>query len=262
MFDKAISLLGLLEDTLVDDKAGRICEILTEKGISLFYQQRYRPALDLFTETEVAPELVIALYCSTIAGESFGDLEEQSRAKPTSTNNADTGGNDPIGALTHSIVDTDICAKHIKTRSNLLEGETSKLAIRCLFSFLAQARKQVQKYLKPDGHLKIDLPTYDSKARKPAFINLLLKSRVERLDNIDWQAELVCAARLVDITLFHAYMLVEPSLVGPLLRIPNFCDPEVVQLALRDYERYDNLIDFLYSKGLHRQALETLSKFG
>lgn len=262
MFDEAISLLGLLEDTLIDDKAGRVREILTEKGISLFHQQRYRPALDLFTEAEVAPELVIALYRSTISGESFGDLEQPSRAKPALTNDAHSRGEDPVGASPHDIVDTDVRTKHDKTRSDLLAGETSKSAIRCLFSFLAQARKQVQKYLKPDGLLKVDLPTHDSEPRIPAFSNLLLRSRVERLDNIDWQAELVRAARLVDTTLFHAYMLVEPSLVGPLLRIPNFCDPGTVQSALRDHERYDDLIDFLYSRGLHRQALETLSKFG
>jgi hypothetical protein len=60
-FDEAISLLGLLEDTLIDDKLGRIREIKILKATSLFEQQKYRPALDLFIDAFAPPDRVVAL---------------------------------------------------------------------------------------------------------------------------------------------------------------------------------------------------------
>lgn len=44
--------------------------------------------------------------------------------------------------------------------------------------------------------------------------------------------ELEEAAELVDTTLFRAYMLCRPQLVGPLVRRPNRCIPSVVQEML------------------------------
>ena len=115
-----------------------------------------------------------------------------------------------------------------------------------------------------DGTLKEDPPTLDSETGKPAFANLLPQSVLETNETttIDWQTELLTVAKLVDTTLFRAYMLALPSLAGPLFRLDNFCDPEVVQSALYESQRYNDLIDFLHGKKLHRQALEMLTKFG
>lgn len=44
--------------------------------------------------------------------------------------------------------------------------------------------------------------------------------------------ELEESAALVDTTLFRAYMLCRPQLVGPLVRRPNRCVPNVVQEML------------------------------
>lgn len=57
-------------------------------------------------------------------------------------------------------------------------------------------------------------------------------------------------------------MFATPSLAGSLFRIANFCDPEVVMERLEETGRYNDLIDFLYGKKLHRQALELLQRFG
>ena len=70
------------------------------------------------------------------------------------------------------------------------------------------------------------------------------------------------SAKLVDTTLFRAYMFSSPSLAGPLFRIDNFCDPDVVKEKLIETGRYNDLVDFFYGKHLHRQALELLQKFG
>lgn len=69
-------------------------------------------------------------------------------------------------------------------------------------------------------------------------------------------------AKLVDTTLFRAYMFASPSLAGPLFRLDNFCDPDVVNEKLIETGRYNDLVDFLYGKKLHQQALELLEKLG
>ncbi|KAI7299017.1 hypothetical protein KC315_g17807, partial [Hortaea werneckii] len=90
----------------------------------------------------------------------------------------------------------------------------------------------------------------------------VFESQREGGQQIDFQAELLKTAELVDTTLFKAYMLASPTLAGPLFRLDNFCDPEVVQSSLYESDRYGDLIDFLHGKRLHRQALEMLTKFG
>ena len=76
------------------------------------------------------------------------------------------------------------------------------------------------------------------------------------------QENLLSTAKLIDTTLFRAYMLVSPGFVGPLFRIDNFCDPDVVNEKLTKAGRFNDLVDFLYGKKLHRQALELLERLG
>ena len=70
--DEAISLIGMLEDALLKDKAGRMREIKMEKAQLLFDDRRYRDSIDLFTEVSAPPERVISLYPAFIAGTASG----------------------------------------------------------------------------------------------------------------------------------------------------------------------------------------------
>lgn len=291
-FDEAISLLMLLEDTLIDDKAGRIREVMSLKAIALFQQQKYRVALDLFTDAKTSPDRVIGLYPKSVAGElstihdepdlePVADDEAELKAEDASKEAHSTPSKGMFGLLKggHKKLDSDVASmktparadtdnmsirpKPAKAADKPLEGEDLKLAVRCLYSFLAQCRADMQKHLNSDGSMKEDPPSLDSETGKPAFSNLLPNSVANgKAGEIDWRAQLLHVAQLVDTTLFRAYMLASPSLAGSLFRIDNFCDPEVVQSALYEGERYGDLIDFLHGKGLHRQALEMLAKFG
>lgn len=291
-FDEAISLLELLEDTLIDDKAGRIREIMTLKAISLFQQQKYRPALDLFTDAKASPERVVALYPRSVAGE-LSSIVEEPEVEAAAADVADAKGDDAakdtqstpskgmFGILkgSHKKADSDVAStksparvdadnmsirpKAAKVADKPLEGEDLKTAAHCLCSFVAQARVEMKNHLNTDGSMREDPPSLDSETGKPAFSNLLPNSVVAgKAGEIDWRTELLNTAQLIDTTLFRAYMLAMPLLAGSLFRVPNFCDPDVVQSALYEGERYNDLIDFLHGKGLHRQALEMLAKFG
>ena len=144
-----------------------------------------------------------------------------------------------------------------------LEGKDLKLAVHALQSYLAQCRVQIKRYIDIDGKLKEALPQQnESQAEeyKPPFHCFIQQTGPP--SQTDWAAELLKAAQLVDTTLFRAYMLASPGLAGSLFRLPNFCEPDVVQEKLYETGRYADLIDFLHGKRLHRQALELLAKFG
>ncbi|KAI4755680.1 hypothetical protein E4T52_12253 [Aureobasidium sp. EXF-3400] len=286
-FDEAISLLNMLEDTLLKDKQASIREISVLKAQSLFSQQKYRPALDLLTDVSAPPKRVVSLYPKSIAGDlstveeapDFTDSEEPSGETSAAEENssqpeeqvkaAQTPSKSVLGKFRPSAAkdDSDTASiRSFRTTSEAprekpakdapLTGSDLKAAVMALCSYLAQSRVQVQKYMNTDGTLKTEL----AEGTTPPFSNLI--ELPEGDEKVDWQAELLEVAKLVDTTLFRAYMLALPSLAGPLFRLDNFCDPHVVEEKLYESGRYNDLIDFLYGKKLHREALELLEKFG
>jgi hypothetical protein len=81
-YDESISLLDMLEDTLIKDKAGRIREIKMLKAQGLFDMRKYRDALELFSNAEAPPERVIALYPRLIAGDiSAAESEKENESE-------------------------------------------------------------------------------------------------------------------------------------------------------------------------------------
>jgi tetratricopeptide (TPR) repeat protein len=300
-YDEALSLLNMLEDTLLLDKEERVREIMILKAHALFDMKKYREAMDLFTDAKAPPERVIALYPRSIAGnlaqdgsvkdvESVADEEEVNGDKPVADGKDSapaptaTIGRSMMGRLVGGGKKVDADAASIRSSlkeeapdSTLIKkrGTDSsqndkqntekdfKDSVRALQSFLAQCRVQIKRYIDTDGNLKEPLPAPSESQPeefKPPFHNFILLT--DPPSQTDWKGKLLDVAQLVDTTLFRAYMIASPSLAGPLFRLPNFCEPDVVQEKLYETGRYADLIDFLHGKGLHRQALELLEKFG
>ncbi|KAF2130706.1 hypothetical protein P153DRAFT_336506 [Dothidotthia symphoricarpi CBS 119687] len=308
-YDEALSLLDMLEDTLLKDKEGRVREIMMLKAQALFDQKKFREAMDLFTDAKTPPARVISLYSRAIAGnlvpeestkdedsvagedDSNGDktAADSADSPHTSFNPASTIGRAMMGRFGggHKKTDSDTTSirssvkeeaeiasikrkttEPIKTTETIrpdkaLEDKDFKESLRALQSFLAQCRVQIKRYIDIDGNLKEPLPTPNESQTddfKPAFHFFIQETSLPA--PIDWKAKLLEVAQLVDTTLFRAYMLASPGLAGPLFRLPNFCEPDVVQDKLYETGRYADLIDFLHGKRLHRQALELLEKFG
>lgn len=297
--DEAISLLGMLEDPLLQDKEGRLREIKILKAQTLFDLHRYREALDLFTEVSAPPQRVIRLFPPIIAGHTSSHSEARedkekieqplastgdSESGETQENNEAAAGNADSNHQSHeggqaaaqdvSISNSQTVGKgalpgmYLTARNNNLpvnhsriEGKDLKAATAELRPFLVSARTRLQRYLTPDGTLK------DAQARSNAGTSNVQEAQELLLAQVPESAEerrqqLVETARLVDTTLFRAYMFASPSLAGPLFRLDNFCDPDVVKEKLVETRRYNDLVDFYNGKGLHRQALELLKKLG
>ncbi|KAG8673490.1 Vacuolar morphogenesis protein 6 [Fusarium poae] len=128
-----------------------------------------------------------------------------------------------------------------------------------LNSYLAGTRARLQRVLDPiTGNLKPRSERNGSTEEiAETFLRIGLDESEEQL-----QEELRNTFRLVDTTLFRAYMFSRPTLASSLFRIPNFCDPNVVNEKLLEHNRYNELVDFFYGKKLHKEALELLRRFG
>lgn len=131
-----------------------------------------------------------------------------------------------------------------------------------LQGFLADVRRRLQRFLNPDGTEKVTHLNWngDTDENTLAVMELLGISKDEQ--DFDLGDRLRETAKLVDTTLFRAHMFATPSLAGSLFRIANFCDPDVVMEKLEETGRYNDLIDFLFGKKIHRRALELLQRFG
>jgi Vam6/Vps39-like protein vacuolar protein sorting-associated protein 39 len=323
--DEAISLLGMLEDSLVRDKAGRVREIKMQKAQRLFDERKFRDSLDLFAEVSAPPERVIKLYPKLIAGdlvqENTNDEEDEgegegegeathtspvkfttsrgykksesvagsidetpgSPRKSTSTKkhkktdslataNASKPENLSISTVKKTISGDKSEASSIRSGTDGQPSETRlsekelKAAVRELQSFLADIRRRLQRFFDQDQNVRnlAEVQSSDATAngRENPIETLENLFGVSDLRDIDVEQRLIDTAKLVDTTLFRAYMYAAPSMAGSLFRITNFCDPGVVMEKLEETGRYNDLIDFLFGKRLHRAALEMLKKFG
>ena len=299
--DEAISILGMLEDALLRNKTETLREVKMEKAEILFKQKRYRESMDLFNEDEVdaPPERVLKLFPKIIAGELSGIEEEPSHddsdhessdgrlhhgeeeaksehATDVVSSPQKGGGvgfakylmghrkalNPETASIASSRRTQDDDAASIRGRSSedhAQDEKELKASVSELLSYLAGARTRLQRFLDPaTGKLKPRKS--QSGSTEEAFKSLLLSPNDEDDDQLE--KELQHTYRIVDTTLFRAYMYSRPTLASSLFRIPNFCDPDVVNESLVEHNRFNELVDFFCGKKLHTQALRLLRKFG
>lgn len=297
LYDEAISVLNMLEDALLKDKTETLREVKMQKAEVLFGKKKFRQSMDLMNEDDVhaPPERVLRLFPPLISGElSKWANAEQSKSDaatddksngarpPTQDGSAEASTIPGVGGLSrlwygsHRKTASD-AASIISTRKDSteaadgesedsssaedrpLEGQDLMKAVRELNSYLAGTRARLQRVIDPvTGKLK---PAENKVNSTDDPFEHFLKRDNDTSDTA-LEAKLCETFRLVDTTLFRAYMFSQPSLAGPLFRIPNFCDPVVVKEKLIEHDRYNELIDFLYGKKMHKEALELLVKFG
>ena len=155
-------------------------------------------------------------------------------------------------------------AASIKGRHNDDKDQDEKelmSAVLELNSYLAGARARLQRIIDPaTGKLK---PRKTQSGNTEEAFKSLLSSSANRTESDDeLEKGLQDTFRVVDTTLFRAFMYSRPTLASSLFRIPNFCDPDVVNERLVEHNRFNELVDFFYGKKLHRQALDLLRRFG
>ncbi|OAQ71114.1 vacuolar morphogenesis protein AvaB [Pochonia chlamydosporia 170] len=297
-FDEAISILNMLEDALLKNKVETLREVKMLKAEMLFKKKKFRQAMDLMNEDDVhaPPERVLRLYPPKISGSlsqwaetrhedatsghgamtTNGERPSSRDAATTTVSTANVGGfaklflgghkktaSDTASVLSKKdgvdVEDTQTAKDAESAEDKPLDSKDLKNAVLELNSYLAGTRARLQRYIDPvTGKLK----DQEDKQRpiEEAAERFLRTTQTESEQKLEEQ--LRNTFRLVDTTLFRAYMFSQPSLAGSLFRIPNFCDPDVVNEALLEHNRYTELIDFFYGKRLHVKALSLLHRFG
>lgn len=171
-----------------------------------------------------------------------------------------------IASSAKKVPETDDAAS-VKSKSSksgddngVLEGKDLKEAVMELRGFLAGTRARLQRVLDPvTGKLKHKKQVDSSEEALKSLLSTT-SNRDESDEGLEKQLQQTF--KVVDTCLFRAYMFSAPTLASSLFRIPNFCDPDVVNEKLVEADRYNELVDFFFGKRLHRQALELLRKFG
>ncbi|CAG8949163.1 hypothetical protein HYFRA_00004785 [Hymenoscyphus fraxineus] len=299
LYDEAISVLNMLEDALVQNKGERLREIKMQKAQVLFDRRKYQDAMDIFLADDVQapPERVIRLYPPVIAGDLSSPEEHQTENEASGEDGSDEANGessqgedklDVVGSPKPAAISKFLKSHNHKTGSDTssirsfvrldgangsdaggkhaedgpLEGKDLEKAALELNHFLVQARTRMKKWIDAETGkiLPRDTTNGQNGATQPAFESFLVApaSDAEK----DREQKLRETAKLIDTTLFRSYMLARPQLAGSLFRIPNFCDPDVINEKLLETGRYNDLVDFFHGKKLHRPALELLKKFG
>ncbi|OLN86164.1 Vacuolar morphogenesis protein 6 [Colletotrichum chlorophyti] len=147
-----------------------------------------------------------------------------------------------------------------KTVSNQpLEGADLEKAVLCLTGYLVGTRTRFQRVIDPaTGKLKRS----NTNGSATEAVKGFMSSSHDDVPLTQLEGELQRTSRIVDTALFRSYMMTRPTMAGPLFRLANFCDPDVVNEALLAHSRYNELVDFFCGKKLHSQALELLKRFG
>ncbi|KAH6851020.1 vacuolar sorting protein 39 domain 1-domain-containing protein [Chaetomium sp. MPI-CAGE-AT-0009] len=290
--DEAISILGMLEDALLKNKTETLREVKMQKAEHLFRQKKYRDSMDLFNEDEVdaPPERVLRLFPKIIAGELGVEDEKQDDSEQDSANGKASDeqetnpelaaqiasptrgsgfakylmGNRKLNPETASIASSkkgsDDETASIKGKPKDEQSDKDLMAaVLGLNSYLAGARTRLQRVLDPTTG-KLKPRKSESGSTEDAFKTLLLSSPDESDEQLE--RDLQSTFRVLDTTLFRAFMYSRPTLASSLFRIPNFCDPDVVNERLVEHNRFNELVDFFYGKKLHHQALSLLRRFG
>lgn len=221
MLPEAISLLETLDPALVPTKEEQLRSLQHSYAEVLFDKQKYADALLLFSEISAPPDQVLNLFPD--------ELYDPSDAKQQSASDS----------LRSRVTSIDQQSAGEESASETPENKPdNKTIIRSLLPYLADTRRKIAALMTSSEQVKY---------------------RGFEL-NKDIYGDLTQAAKLVDTTLFRCYNVVSPSLMGPLVRVSNHCDPEVVTKVLSERRSWKDLVDFYYGKSMHREVLKLLKK--
>ncbi|GLB44890.1 putative rab guanyl-nucleotide exchange factor [Lyophyllum shimeji] len=74
--------------------------------------------------------------------------------------------------------------------------------------------------------------------------------------------QLLRFAQILDTALYKSYLVIRPSLLGSLCRVPNWCEVSEVEEDLLARQKFAELIDLYHGKKMHAQALALLKQLG
>jgi len=148
-----------------------------------------------------------------------------------------------------SIYDDKKSKKDHKTHSRKKKDLKAKKAedhlVNQLISYLTDTRRKLIRLLDPDQ------PKFQWRGYT---ISLALYEHLQT----DEQSSTPENLKIIDNSLFKCYLTSNPKMIGPFLRIPNFCDFNLVESECLKNHLFSELIDFYYIRSQHEKALKLL----
>ncbi|CAI5756616.1 unnamed protein product [Candida verbasci] len=266
--EKAILLLSSLEATNSiyvneKDKLMKLRELYTLKAILLFesYSKYHESLVDIASEWLISFQDILNLFPNFLNGEIqvFPNENEESSTNGTKSVNIikkiKPHDLESSSIPPESEYDTDYKHQQITTINKNQNVRRFLKAVNNLIIYLTDQRRILSTFM--DKSI-IQWKDVEIKPRE-------IYPSLNQLDDV---------ATIIDTTLFLCYFYCKPMLLGPLLRLPNnHCDSKIVNECLlknihnhreqRNFKQPNyikELLDFYYTRNLHKDALEMLYK--
>ncbi|VEU24401.1 DEKNAAC105612 [Brettanomyces naardenensis] len=213
------------------------------KALTLMTAEKFEQAVKLFIEFMASPSFVL------------GHLPERAKVLlsedpiKSSSQSPKEGSPEPkeaAKAIISSINAAELATSKKRSSPSRIKRKEERM-INEIITYLTDTRRKLTRLLDPDqpkfqwhGYT-ISLALYEELQTEPDF---------SAVDNL----------KLIDNNLFKCYLLTNLRMIGPFLRIPNYCDFELVEKKCLRLKMHSELIDFYYIRGAHEKALELLEK--
>ncbi|KAF7316900.1 Rab guanyl-nucleotide exchange factor [Mycena chlorophos] len=129
-------------------------------------------------------------------------------------------------------------------------------SVETLLRYLSDRRPLVKQALAAVGI------TPENQSHEIAFLSETSVEDLFALPNAPFSAltpeQLLRFAQIVDTALFKSYLVIRPTLLGSLCRLPNWCEVSEVEEELLARKKFAELRDLYNGKKMHRKALDLL----
>ncbi|KAJ1646594.1 Vacuolar morphogenesis protein 6 [Coemansia asiatica] len=288
-YDEAISLVAQSDSILESEKHELTIKIRWLRARWLFRDQaKYEAALDEFSDMDATPTEAIALCPERIAGE----LAEDDSSDAESIISEDSDKKEPSLLDSTQAQEPEALEGERDKKRSKPKQIIWKEALYALMRYLTEHRRALQRAIAERSREKeyvVRVPGQDKEdenganddyindnngRRRSGSIGRSRSSTVDddslphvRLKRLAFSLErmripVAAMAQVIDTTLLKVYLECSPGLLGPLLRVKNYCDVEQSESLLLEYKRFAELVDLYHGKGLYRNALQLLQSQG
>ncbi|KAJ3179672.1 Vam6/Vps39-like protein [Geranomyces variabilis] len=229
LFSQAQALVEDLDFPSESDKVANVMRIRGMYAHHLFrIEHKYAEALAILQELQASPLDIINLYPDLAppepGGGGHGDGDE-------------TGGAGGDGRAPAPDV-----------------PQTDSKAVRMLLTYLTEQRAVLAK-------LRLQQERHGAAAAASESLSLHAQGHDKQGNKVyPVLADTLYLSEVIDTTLLKVYLRINEALVGPLLRVSNYCNVEESEALLLERGKHDELVGLYRAKGLHRKALDFLKQ--
>ncbi|KAJ1826573.1 Vacuolar morphogenesis protein 6, partial [Coemansia sp. RSA 2599] len=299
-YDEAISLVAQSDSILESEKQELTIKIRWLRARWLFRDQaKYEAALDEFSDMDATPTEAIALCPERIAGEL---AEDDSSDSESVSEDSDESEQPPLNQAQPQQSAPENGTKRARPKQVIWKEALYALMRyltehrRALQRAIAEGSREKEYVVRVPGQDEEDDDDDDgshgardneangindstgsnnsSGGRRSGTASRSRSNTAEedslphvRLKRLAFSLErmnipVAAMAQVVDTTLLKVYLECSPGLLGPLLRVKNYCDVEQSEGLLLEHKRFAELVDLYHGKGLYRNALQLLQSQG